>query len=85
MAILHIQGFPDDLYAHLKKRAIRQGRSISQETVRLIRLGLLAARPKPDAKFEAWFDWVNEQREGWAREGRNFPESARHIREDRDQ
>ncbi len=84
MATLYVRDMPDELYERLKKRASEEGRSISQETVRLLRLGLLAARPKPDPEFRAWLDWVNQQRERWAKEGRKFPDSATLIREDRD-
>jgi plasmid stability protein len=84
MATLYVRDMPDDLYEHLKRRATEEGRSISQETVRLLRLVLLSARSQPDPEFKAWFDWVNQQRERWAREGRKFPDSTRLIREDRD-
>ncbi len=84
MATLYVREVPDDLYAQLKKRASEEGRSISQEAVQLIRTALLTERPKPDPEFQAWFEWVNRQRERWAREGRVFPDSAALIREDRD-
>jgi plasmid stability protein len=84
MATLYVRDMPDRLYETLKKRAAEEGRSISQEAVQLIRLGLLAARPKPDPEFRAWLDRVTEQRERWAKEGRKFPDSTTLIREDRD-
>jgi len=84
VATLYVRDMPDKLYEHLKKRAADEGRSISQEAVRLLRHALLTGRPKPDPEFKAWFDSVNEQRERWAREGRKFPDSTTLIREDRD-
>jgi len=84
VATLYVRDMPDKLYERLKKRAADEGRSISQEAVRLLRLGLLAARPRPDPEFRAWLEWVTEQRERWAREGRKFPDSTTLIREDRD-
>ena len=84
MATLYVRDMPDKLYEHLKKRAADEGRSISQEAVRLLRLALLTSRPKPDPEFRAWLDWVTEQRERWVREGRKFPDSTTLIREDRD-
>lgn len=84
MATLYVREVPDDLYEQLKKRATEEGRSISQEAVRLIRTALLTERPRPDPHFKAWLDQVTERRERWAREGREFPESATLIREDRD-
>ncbi len=84
MATLHIEDVPDRLYEQLKKRAAEEGRTISQVAVGLLRLGLFTARPRPDPEFRAWLDWVNEQRERWAREGRKFPDSTTLIREDRD-
>jgi plasmid stability protein len=84
MATLYVRDIPDRLYESLKKRATEEGRSISQEAVRLLRIGLLADRPKPDPEFRAWLDRVTEQRERWAKEGRKFPDSTTLIREDRD-
>jgi plasmid stability protein len=75
---------PEDLYRQLKKRAAKEGRSISQEAVRLIRTALLTERPRPDPEFKAWIDRVTEQREQWVREGRKFPDSVKLIREDRE-
>ena len=85
MATLYVRDMPDKLYERLKKRAADEGRSISQEAVRLLRLALLTGRPKHDPEFKAWLDRVVEQRERWAREGRKFPDSMTLIREDRDQ
>jgi len=84
VATLYVRDMPDKLYEHLKKRAADEGRSISQEAVRLLRHALLTGRPKPDPEFRAWLDWVTEQRERWVREGRKFPDSTTLIREDRD-
>ncbi len=83
MATLYVRDMPEELYEQLKKRAAGEGRSINQEAIRLLRLGLLAARPRPDPEFRAWLDWVSEQRERWAKEGRKFPDSTTLIREDR--
>ena len=83
METLYVRDLPEELYEQLKKRAAEEGRSINQEAIRLLRLGLLAARPRPDPEFRAWLDWVSEQRERWAREGRKFPDSTTLIREDR--
>ena len=84
MATLYVRDLPEELYEQLKKRAAGEGRSLNQEAIRLLRLGLLAARPRPDPEFRAWLDWVSEQRERWVREGRKFPDSTTLIREDRD-
>lgn len=83
MATLYVRDVPNDLYVRLKDRASREGRSISQEAVRLLRIALLTERPKPDPEFKAWVDRVTEQRERWAKEGRKFPDSTALIREDR--
>jgi antitoxin FitA len=84
VATLYVRDVPNDLYDRLKDRAVQEGRSISQETVRLLRIALLTERPKPDPEFKAWLERVTEQRERWAREGRKFPDSTALIREDRD-
>ena len=84
MATLYVRDMPKELYEQLRKRAAEEGRSISQEAVRLLRLALVTARPTPDPEFKAWLDEVNEQRERWAREGRKFPDSTTLIHEDRD-
>jgi plasmid stability protein len=84
MATLYVRDMPNDLYEQLRKRAAEEGRSISQEAVRLLRRALVTARPTPDPEFQAWLDRVREQRERWAREGRKFPDSTTLIREDRD-
>jgi len=85
VATLYVRDMPHELYERLRKRAAEEGRSISQEAVRLIRLALLSARPKPDPEFKAWLERVSAQRERWAKEGRKFPDSTALIREDRDQ
>jgi len=84
VATLYVRDVPNDLYERLRDRAAEEGRSISQEAVRLLRIALLTERPKPDREFMAWFHWVNQQRERWVREGRKFPDSTKLIREDRD-
>ena len=84
MATLDIPEMPDELYERVRRLADEAGRSISQEAVRFIRLGLLSDRPKRDTDFGAWLKHVTEQRERWAREGRKFPDSTMLIREDRD-
>lgn len=84
MATLYVRDIPEQLYEQLKKRAADEGRSISQEAVRLLRLALLADRLSPDPEFKAWLDRVVQQRERWAKEGRKFPDSTTLIREDRD-
>jgi len=83
MATLYVRGMPDDLYEQLKRQAMAEGRSIGQEAVRAIRLGLLATRTGPDPRLAAWLRNVRRQRARWAREGRKFPDSAALIREDR--
>ena len=60
----------------LKQQATAERRSISQEAVRLIRLGLLAAPAGPDARLAAWLKSVRRQRSRWTRAGRRFPDSA---------
>ncbi|HSB71298.1 MAG TPA: Arc family DNA-binding protein [Candidatus Methylomirabilis sp.] len=84
MATLFVWDMPNELYEQLKKRAAKEGRSISEEAIRLLRRVLFADRPKPDPEFKAWLDRVTEQRERWARVGRKFPDSTTIIREDRD-
>ncbi len=84
MPTLYVREMPEDLYERLREQAAKEGRSINQEAIRLLRLALLADRPKPDPEFKAWFDWVNQQRKRWEREGRKFPDSTALIREDRD-
>ncbi len=83
MATLYVRDIPESLYERLKKRAAGEGRSISQEAVRLLRLGLLSTSPKPDPMFAAWLQRVSRQRTRWAAAGRKFPDSTALIREDR--
>ena len=84
MATLYVRDIPEPLYERLKKRAAAEGRSISQEAVRLLRLGLLSTSPKPDPTFGAWLQRVSRQRTRWAAAGRRFPDSTVLVREDRD-
>ena len=84
MATLYVRDIPDDLYDALKLQATAERRSISQEAIRLIRLGLLAAPAGPDARLAAWLKSVRRQRSRWTRAGRRFPDSAALIREDRE-
>ena len=53
VATLYVRDVPNDLYERLKDRAAQEGRSISQETVRLLRIALLTERAKPDPDFMA--------------------------------
>jgi plasmid stability protein len=78
MPALHVRNVPDDVYEALRARADREGRSISQETIAILRRAL-AARRSPD-------DIVEELRRLRARTrlptGKYAPE--RIIRKDRD-
>src|SRR5574341_2623587 len=58
VATLYVRDMPNELYERLKKRATEEGRSISQEAVRLLRLALLTDRLKPDPEFKTWLDRV---------------------------
>ena len=83
MATLYVRDIPDSLYDQLKKRAAGEGRSISQEVVRVLRLGLLAARTGPNRELAAWLQETRRQRLRWTKAGRTFPDSVALIREDR--
>jgi len=84
MATLYVRDIPEPLYDELKKRAAGEGRSISQEAVRVLRLGLLAARTGPNRELAAWLQDTRRQRSRWTKAGRTFPDSAPMVREDRD-
>ena len=83
MATLYVRDMPDKLYQQLRRRAVAEGRSVSQETVQLLRLALGTASVKPDPRFAAWLRAVSRQRSRWAASGRTFPESAALVRADR--
>ena len=83
MATLYVRDIPESLYDQLKKRAAGEGRSISQEAVRVLRLGLLAARTGPNRELAAWLQETRRQRLRWTKAGRTFPDSVALMREDR--
>jgi len=83
MAILYVRDIPDTLYRQLRKRAVAEGRSVSQEAVQLLRFALRTAGTKPDPRFATWLRQVSRQRSRWAASGRTFPDSTALVRADR--
>jgi hypothetical protein len=49
MAILHVRGVPDDLYAHIREKAQAERRSISGEVILLLERALAAHEEERDA------------------------------------
>lgn len=77
MATLHVRDVPDELYEALRARARREGRSISQEAIAILRRAL--GRRSPEDVLEE----LRQLRESTRLPmGRHAPE--RIIREDRD-
>ena len=60
MATLTIRNVPEDLYQGLKADAARNGRSLNQEAIQRLRLGIL--RRTPEERQRA-FDRLRELRE----------------------
>jgi plasmid stability protein len=48
MATLHVRNVPDELYQALRARADREGRSISSETIAILRRAVLSRRDPDD-------------------------------------
>jgi plasmid stability protein len=48
MPSLHVRNVPDDVYAALRARAEREGRSISQEAIAILRRSLMSRRDPED-------------------------------------
>jgi plasmid stability protein len=48
MPSLHVRSVPDDVYEALRARAEREGRSISQEAIAILRRSLLSRRDPED-------------------------------------
>jgi plasmid stability protein len=48
MPSLHVRNVPDDVYEALRARAEREGRSISQEAIAILRRSLLSRRDPED-------------------------------------
>ena len=78
MATLHVRNVPEDVYEALRKRAEREGRSISAATVAILRRSLPAAFD-PEA-FIAEVD-ADIERWSWPEDG---PTPEEIIRRDRD-
>jgi plasmid stability protein len=78
MATLHVRNVPPDLYDALRQRAQREGRSISAETIAILRRTLLVATDPEDllAEIEA-----SKKRWSWPDDG---PTPEEIIRRDRD-
>src|SRR5262245_11566947 len=76
MPTLYVRDVPDRLYEQLRRRAAAERRSVSQETVQLLRLALHTAAARPDPRFASWLRTVTRQRSRLASAGRTFPNSA---------
>jgi plasmid stability protein len=48
MPSLHVRNVPDDVYEALRVRAEREGRSISQEAIAILRRSLMSRRDPED-------------------------------------
>ena len=78
MATLHVRNVPDDVYNALRESAEREGRSISAETISILRRSLPAAFDpeafiaEVDASIERW---------SWPEDG---PTPEEIVRRDRD-
>jgi plasmid stability protein len=48
MPSLHVRNIPDDVYEALRARAEREGRSISQEAIAILRRSLMSRRDPED-------------------------------------
>jgi plasmid stability protein len=48
MPALHVRNVPDDVYEALRARAEREGRSMSQEAIAILRRSLLSRRDPED-------------------------------------
>ncbi len=79
MAILHVRDIPDDLYQELKERAGAEGRSITAETIVLLRQALMAPRrPQRDVLQEIF------ERPRFDTKEHRAPSAEEMIRADRD-
>lgn len=80
MAVLQVRDMPDDLYKHLSRVAQSENRSISQETIVLLRDALKSGPEGRARRADVLREIENLKIEG----DRPFPDSALMIREDRD-
>lgn len=77
MATLHVRNVPDDLYEALRRRASKRGRSISEESIELLRDALRPHRA-------AVLDVLEDLRARPLRVAPGMPKPAEIIRADRD-
>jgi plasmid stability protein len=79
MPTLHVRDVPADLYDELRQRAAAEGRSLSAEVIKLLKMGVRLP-PPPD---NAFWERIERRRTELERRFGQFPSSVDDIREDR--
>lgn len=80
MATLQVRDFPDELYQLLVSRAKAQNRSITQETIVLLK-GVLSTSALGQSRLESVFQQIDAKR---IKNSDTFPNPSDLIREDRE-
>ncbi|MDA2925541.1 Arc family DNA-binding protein [Acidobacteria bacterium AH-259-L09] len=79
MATLHVRNVPEEIYEKLKKRASAENRSISAQTIALLRNAL----QRPPRSPGEILDQIRERSLHYQPQKGRSPDSTRLIREDR--
>jgi plasmid stability protein len=80
MPTLHVRDVPAELYEALRQRAEAEGRSLSAQVIKLLKVGVRLP-PPPD---DAFWDRIERRRKELERRYGQFPSSVDDIREDRE-
>ena len=79
MPTLQVRDLPDEVYAQLAYLADKEHRSLSQETIALLKEGIVAKLGSRERRME-----LLEEENVLGLEGRSLPDPADLIREDRE-
>ena len=80
MALLQVRNFPDDIYSKLLAFAQNEHRSVSQQTIVLIKSSLESEYPKKTLRIDLLANMLEEE----PIDTDGFPSPEELIREDRD-
>ncbi len=79
MPTLQVRDLPEDLYAQLNYLALKDRRSLSQETIVILKEGIVARLGNKERRKK-----LLEDNKGTGIEGKDLPDPVNLIREDRE-